>query len=168
MCIQAIPYLLLGAGVYLQYKSGQAAAASAEAQAEEAKKVAEFNAGQALINKKQSDLQALSIANAKLDMLSEEMESNDAWFAFLGRETPSELLEYQKRKAYDDIARGDMMSFLQGSQSIMQANEEIRRGNNAIIQGGRAAHAARLNSYAGMFSSMYSGYQYLGTGTSRY
>ncbi len=162
------PYIFLGAGLYMQYRAGQAAASSAQAQAEEAKKTAEFNAGQALINKKQSDLQALSLANSKLDMLSEEMESNDAWFAFLGRETPSELLEYQKRKAYDDINRGDMMSFLQGSQSIMQANEEIRRGNNAIIQGGRAATAARFNSYAGMFSTMYSAYQYTGTGISRY
>tara|TARA_R100000426_G_scaffold28799_1_gene24070 strand:+ start:6970 stop:7464 length:495 start_codon:yes stop_codon:yes gene_type:complete len=163
MCV-APPVLMFGLGLYGQYKSGKIAANAEQAQAEEAQKVSQFNAGAALINKKQSDLEALSIANAKLEMMNEEMESNDAWFAFLGRETPSELLEYQKRKAYEDIARGDMMSFLQGTQSIMQANEEIRRGNNAIIQGGRAASARKWNSYSNMFSSLYTGFQYIGRG----
>ena len=157
MC--TLPLFIMSAGMYMQYKSANMSAQAYKAQAEEAKKTAEFNAGQALIEKKQSDLQALSFQNSRLEQLDEEMQSNDAWFAFLGRDAPSELLEYQKTKAYSEIGRGDLMAFLQGSNSIMEANQEIRRGNNAVIQGGYAASAARLKGYSNMFSMAYGGYQ---------
>ncbi len=154
-----ITIALMGGSMLMQNKAAKVQKEAIDAQAEEAVETANFNAGQALTEKKQSDLQALQFQRNRMAMLDEDMSNNDAWYAFLGREQPSELIQMNKTKAYSEIASGDLMSLISGNQSIAQANMEIRRGTNAGIQAGYRKRGVQYASAGNMLSSMYNAYK---------
>jgi hypothetical protein len=122
MCTPAAAIMAVGTGV-------QMSAAKKQGKAE--KIIADMNAKNALIDKAQSDLEGKQFTNDRLQMYDDDMATNDALFAFLGRDMPSEFQEAQKLKAFTDVARGSLRTTIQGSQSLADANMSLVKGKYA-------------------------------------
>tara|TARA_R110000822_G_scaffold309899_1_gene440588 strand:+ start:130 stop:573 length:444 start_codon:yes stop_codon:yes gene_type:complete len=90
--------------------------------------------------------------NDRLTEYQDARSSNDAWFAFLGRDTSDlsvkAFLEKQQRVAFDDVARSSLQSRMQQAKLSMQI-QDVR------ISGRNAEKAGYINAATTVLSGLY-------------
>lgn len=135
--------MLLSGGLQAvgQIKSGQAAAGQASQ-----------NAEQMILDRELRGIQAKQEAAARMDQLLVDQSSNDAWFAFSGRDTSDKsvkaFMAKQDEIAKTQITRGDAQARIEQGRMTLGAAAEQARGRSAL-------KAGYLNAFSTVASGLY-------------
>jgi len=94
-------------------------------------------------------LEALQRHNDRIAAYDSARATNNAWFAFIGRDASDRsvkaFLEKQKEVAYTDVARSDLQGFMDDDKLRMQAGFARARGR-AAYQAGLLGAASSITS----------------------
>lgn len=115
---------------------------------------AEFNRYQLQLKARQTKIEAAQRSNQRIADFNSAQNNNEAFFAFLGRDSSDRsvkaFMAKQKDIAYKDANQITSQGFMEASQALMAGNMETVKGQNALRAG-----------YLGAASSVVSGiYRY--------
>ena len=126
-----------------QYRAGQAAQIQANQQARQME-----------IDRELNKVQGIQQRNQRLEDYYSARASNDAMFAYLGRDNSTSVEAFKSAQADivgRDIARSEFQTQMQSSTRTVQARLEVLRGKNAL----KAAKINALSTIASTANSIY-------------
>jgi hypothetical protein len=144
-----IPYLAIAvagagiAGALGQYRAGQAAQIQANQQAKQME-----------IDRDLNKVRGIQQRNQRLDEYYSARASNDAMFAYLGRDDSTSVEAFKNAQldvAGKDVGRMQFQTAMESSSRTVQARLEVLRGRNALM-------ASKINALSTLTSTAYNAY----------
>ena len=127
-----------GAQALGQYRAGQAQQIASNQQAEQMK-----------IDRDLNKVQAIQTRNQRLEDYYSARASNDAMFAYLGRDDSTSIEAFRNAQAEivgRDVGRVEFQNTMESSSRTVQARLEVMRGKNAL-------KAAKINALSTLTST---------------
>jgi hypothetical protein len=144
-----IPYLAIAvagagiAGALGQYRAGQAAQIQANQQAKQME-----------IDRDLNKVRGIQQRNQRLDEYYSARASNDAMFAYLGRDDSTSVEAFKNAQldvAGKDVGRMQFQTAMESSSRTVQARLEVMRGRNALM-------ASKIKALSTLTSTAYNAY----------
>lgn len=143
MIFAAIAAISGAVGALGQIKAGQAAQLQSEQQAKQME-----------IDRDLNKVQAIQQRNQRLEEYYDARASNDAMFAYMGRENSTSVEAFKKAQANivgRDVGRVEFQSAMESSSRTVAARLEVMRGQNAM----RAANIKALSTLTSTAYNVY-------------
>lgn len=112
-------------------------------------------ARQMKIDRELGEVRALQQRNNRLEQYAQARASNDAVFAYMGKDSSTSVAAFQKaqqRTVAKDTSRIEFQSGMESRKQTVEARLEIMRGQNAM-------RAARINALSRLTSTAYNVYR---------
>ena len=144
MIFAAIAAISGAVGALGQIKAGQAAQLQSEQQAKQME-----------IDRDLNKVQAIQQRNQRLEEYYDARASNDAMFAYMGRENSTSVEAFKEAQANivgRDVGRVEFQNAMESSSRTVGARLEVMRGQNAM-------RASNINAISTLTSTAYNVYR---------